>query len=399
VRHHALFALRSARARRTNARRRDVSLDGATRAAPHDGMAHGADELDALLAADGADDGLLSPPRGAPRDTGGARRAAAPEASPSASTSPPLSPFGTAPRFPGPAAAYARSPVLLALRDGGGGSAPPWSPADDAAAAAAAAHALSRAHGGAFASRAWREGLAAVGLRAFDASAASPLAPGAGGLARGGGGSSSADEPARVCDECVAPCVLAVVAALSATPFGDARATLCDPSGCVEALLSADVAEGGGEHAAVMEGALVLLRNVPLLAPALEPRRRALVVPAGCVARVWAPPLRRALALGDGRGGGGGGGGGASSGGGGALVLRRRQQGTAASVPPPLQAQAPPHVPRVPPRQQTPPGLPPPPPDPVATAAAAAVQLPAVVLLPPSDDWSMLDAADDAGLL
>jgi hypothetical protein len=351
-------------------------------------MAHVvAHELDALLADDDADDGLMSPPRSAPHGGGGGARGAAAAAaareasSPSASPSPPSS----CDRFPGPAAAYARSPALLALRDGaGGGSEPPWSPEDDAA--AAAARALARAHGGAFASRAWREGLAAVGLRAFDASPASPLAPGAGRLARGGGGGGGGEaEPARVRNECVAPCVLAVVAALSATPFGDARATLCDPSGCVEALLSADVAEGGGEgeeghgHAPVTEGALLLLRDVPLLAPSLEPRRRALVVSAACVARVWAPPLRSALALADGRAEGGGGGGG------GALVPRpRQQQATAPSVPPP-----PPEPTRVPP----------PPPlaaAPIATApAAAAPLLSAIVPLPAADDWSMLDAAQD----
>ena len=275
-------------------------------------MAH---ELSVLDCSDGE---LLSPPKPPP--------ARAPAAAP-----------------PGPAGALVRG----AAAPSGGGGAP-----------------HSSAHAYLFATPAWAAALAHVQVAAFDA-AHPALAPGCGAL-----GSCAAAEP----PELRAPQLLAAVASLSLTACGDAAVQLADPSGAVDALLTAEAVARGGPPAAgdqaqrvpLAEGAVLLLRDLPMLAPMVEPRRRALLVMPDSIVAAWpAGEPKAPLAL---------------------PAPRPRQH---AEPPPPRQQMVPP--PQPPPRVEPPPPPPPPAPQPLHMDVTP-------VPLAAADDLSVLDA-DDTDLL
>jgi hypothetical protein len=231
---------------------------------------------------------------------------------------------------PGPAGALARR-----VQPGGGGAPAPAS-----------------AHAYLFSTPAWSAALAHVGVAVFDA-AHPALAPGCGAL-----GSSATPEP----DELRAPRLLAAIASIALTSCGDASAQLADPSGTVDALLTADVVSRGApaaddeaQRVPLAEGAVLLLQDLPLLAPSVEPRRRAVLVMATSVVAAWPAGVPRApLAL---------------------PAPRPRQQPQPPPPPPPRQLVV---------QQQPPPPVMPPPPPFVA---------PPLVL--GTDDLSVLDAADD----
>ena len=257
---------------------------------------------------------------------------------------PPLPPQSPAAAPPGPAGALVRG----SSAPGGG----------------AASHAT--AHAYLFASPAWAAALAHVQVASFDA-AHPALTPGCGAL-----GSCAAAEP----PELRAPQLLAAVASLSLTACGDAAAQLADPSGAVDALFTAEALARGGTPAAgdqakrvpLAEGAVLLLRDLPMLAPMVEPRRRALLVMPDSIVAAWpAGALKAPLAL---------------------PAPRPRQHAEPPQPPPPRERVGPPPPPP-PLREQARP--PPPPPLPPAH-----VVMPAP--LAPADDLSMLDA-DDADLL